>query len=136
MIDQPDGNKPVGLGLPCVTERLDLQSSGAKCQPQDSASTLVYEPVLGPNHQNEEGPDVRTPSQTLRLVGFPEMNSPTHCTTGHKLFAPGAPGPSTCHPVLATPISEPKSVRSPGTANSVRGKGRRPPVPPAAKLPF
>ena len=129
-------DQPVGTGPPGATERFQSHSSAAQSRPQESTETLVYESVIGPNHQFEAGPDVHTPNQTQRTVGFPDMDSPRTCSSGSKLCAPGAPGPSFRFPFISTPLLEPNTVRSPGTAHSIRGKCRRPPAPPAAKLAF
>ena len=97
-------------------------------QPQDSAQTLVYMPVLDAEH-----PEVSTPSQTNKLVVFPNGDSQNRASD-HTVRAPGAPGHS--NHFAMTPSEPFRTDHSPGTARSIRRDPRSPPTPPAAKLQF
>ncbi|KAL3152837.1 hypothetical protein ABBQ38_012419 [Trebouxia sp. C0009 RCD-2024] len=126
MEDQHD-KQQAGSAPQNATGKSSSQSKNLEVQPQDSAQTLAYEPVL-----NAEHPQVNTPSQAKKLVVFPNGDSQNHASD-HTVSVPGAPGPS--H-VCMTPHVDTKAEPTPGTANSVRQKGRSPPAPPAAKLRF
>ncbi|KAL3156120.1 hypothetical protein ABBQ32_012417 [Trebouxia sp. C0010 RCD-2024] len=127
MADQHD-KQQAGSVPRIATGRSPSPSKNLEVQPQDSAQTLVYEPVL-----NAMYPQVNTPSQAKKLVVFPNDDCQNRASD-HTVSVPGAPGPSS-H-VCMTPHPETKAEPTPGTANSVRQKGRSPPAPPAAKLRF